>query len=175
MVGSESGHDATKLHKQGSIVKLIADTTRRAILIIACSLMTLPFQASAASAAIAVIKDPNCGCCNGWVDHLRQAGFSVVVTAAQDLLPVKSKIGIPSQLTACHTTEVAGYVLEGRVPAPAITRLLRERPNGRGLAVPRMPIGSPGMEVEGSAPSIFEVILYGGFRATVIRTIPQGN
>ena len=74
---------------------------------------------------------------------------------------MKVRLGVPSKLVACHTGEVAGYVLEGHVPAGAIKRLLAEKPAAKGLAVPGMPAGSPGMEVEGMEPETFEVILFG--------------
>ncbi len=109
--------------------------------------------------AIAVSKDPNCGCCIGWVEHLRQAGFSVTVTDTADLSAIKKRLGVPDDLASCHTAEVNGYVIEGHVPADAITRLLRETPPGSGLSVPGMPIGSPGME--GGTPQAYDVILFG--------------
>jgi hypothetical protein len=109
--------------------------------------------------SVAVSKDPDCGCCTGWVDHLRQEGFPVAVTDAPDLSSVKARLGVPDNLSSCHTAEVSGYVIEGHVPADAIKRLLRERPQAVGLAVPGMPIGSPGME--GGTPEDYEVILFG--------------
>jgi hypothetical protein len=110
---------------------------------------------------VAVTKDPNCGCCGGWVEHLKQAGFPVEVTETTEVNRVKVRLGVPQALAACHTAEVDGYVIEGHVPAPAIKRLLSERPQAKGLAVPGMPIGSPGMEVEGSEPEVYPVILFG--------------
>lgn len=110
---------------------------------------------------ITVNKDPNCGCCAAWVDHLRAAGFAVTVIETRALWGIKQRLGVPDDLSSCHTAEVAGYVVEGHVPAVAITRLLREKPEGRGLAVPGMPIGSPGMEVEGQENEIYDVILFG--------------
>jgi hypothetical protein len=110
---------------------------------------------------VAVTKDPSCGCCGGWVEHLKQADFPVEVTDAADVNRVKVRLGVPQALAACHTAEVDGYVIEGHVPAPAIKRLLSERPQAKGLAVPGMPIGSPGMEVEGSEPEVYPVVLFG--------------
>ncbi|HEV2604360.1 MAG TPA: DUF411 domain-containing protein [Microvirga sp.] len=110
---------------------------------------------------VAVSKDPTCGCCEAWVDHLRQAGFTVDVTETGEMNRVKARLGVPQGLASCHTAEVGGYVIEGHVPAAEIKRLLAERPAGRGLAVPGMPVGSPGMEVEGSEPDIYEVVLFG--------------
>jgi len=109
---------------------------------------------------VAVTKDPNCGCCGKWVTHLREAGFTVTVTEGP-VDPVKARLGVPRDLASCHTAQVGGYVVEGHVPAGAIKRLLTESPQGTGLAVPGMPVGSPGMEVEGMEPDTYEVVLFG--------------
>jgi len=106
---------------------------------------------------VTVTKDPNCSCCAGWIEHLRKAGFPVTVVDIPDVKPTKARLGVPDALASCHTAEVDGYVIEGHVPADAIERLLRERPQATGLAVPGMPAGSPGMSGE---PEIFEVILF---------------
>lgn len=106
---------------------------------------------------IAVTKDPNCSCCAGWVDHLKAAGFPVTVTTSTEMKATKLRLGVPDDLASCHTAEVEGYVVEGHVPASAIQRLLAEKPDGAGLAVPGMPAGSPGM---GGAPAPFDVILF---------------
>jgi hypothetical protein len=116
-------------------------------------------SAFAAEADITVHKDPNCGCCSKWVDHLRAAGFSVDAQDTTDLARVKQEHGVPPELASCHTAIVGGYVIEGHVPALAIRRLLAERPDAKGLAVPGMPIGSPGME--GGAPQPYVVVLFG--------------
>jgi hypothetical protein len=108
-----------------------------------------------------VSKDPNCGCCSGWVDHLKAAGFQTIVVEISDLSPLKSRLKVPRHLASCHTAEIGGYVIEGHVPASAIKRLLLERPSAIGLAVPGMPIGSPGMEVSGTPDEPYEVVLFG--------------
>jgi hypothetical protein len=115
---------------------------------------------------VTVTKDPSCGCCSAWVDHLRAAGFAAEVIETADLNRVKARLGVPRELAACHTAEVAGYVIEGHVPAEAIKRLLAEKPNAKGLAVPGMPVGSPGMEVEGTDPDTYDVVLFGHGRRT---------
>ncbi len=125
-------------------------------------LLFLPGHADA-SPKITVTKDPNCGCCNGWVEHLRSAGFAAETVDSSALNRVKAKLGVPRDLASCHTAEVDGYVIEGHVPASAIRRLLAERPHAKGLAVPDMPIGSPGMEVDGSPPEEYTVFLFGEF------------
>jgi hypothetical protein len=110
---------------------------------------------------ILVSKDPTCGCCNGWVDHLRKAGFSADVVETPEINRVKARLGVPDDLASCHTAEIGGYVIEGHVPADAIRHLLAEKPTGKGLAVPGMPMGSPGMEMDGMAPDTYEVVLFG--------------
>jgi hypothetical protein len=108
---------------------------------------------------VTVHKDPGCGCCTGWAEHLEAAGFPVTAVDTPRMNAVKARLGVPHELAACHTAEVDGYVVEGHVPAVAIDRLLAERPAAKGLAVPGMPVGSPGME--GGEPEIYDVILFG--------------
>lgn len=102
-------------------------------------------QARAEPATVQVYKSPTCGCCQGWVEHLRESGFAVAVQDVDDLTAIKRMAGVPEALQACHTALVDGYTIEGHVPATAIERLLRERPEIAGLAAPGMPEGSPGM------------------------------
>jgi hypothetical protein len=108
---------------------------------------------------IQVYKSPTCGCCTKWVDHLRDNGFSVTVTELQDVTPIKLENGVPNRLASCHTAIAEGYIVEGHVPAVDIRRLLSERPKISGLAVPGMPIGSPGME--GPNPERYQVLSFG--------------
>ena len=95
---------------------------------------------------IVVYKSPTCGCCDGWIDHMRAAGFRVIARDTSDVGAVKRRLGVLPTLGSCHTAIVAGYVVEGHVPADAVKRLLEERPKIVGIAVPGMPAGSPGME-----------------------------
>ncbi|MDF9442702.1 MAG: copper amine oxidase [Lysobacteraceae bacterium SCN 69-123] len=108
-----------------------------------------------------VHKDANCGCCNGWIEHMRAAGFTVVAHDSTDMAAVKQRLGIPLSQASCHTAEVGGYVLEGHVPAADVQRLLREKPAARGLVLPGMPIGSPGMESPDGRRDAFTVALLG--------------
>lgn len=96
--------------------------------------------------AVTVYKSPSCNCCTEWVDYMRDQGFPVEIESKLNMQPVKDQVGIPSSLEACHTAVVESYVVEGHVPAEDVKRLLRERPEVKGLAVPGMPVGSPGME-----------------------------
>jgi hypothetical protein len=109
---------------------------------------------------IDVYKTPTCGCCSKWVDHMRQEGFEVRTTDMRDLTDFKASHGVPRQLESCHTALVAGYMLEGHVPGADVHRLLKERPAIAGLAVPGMPIGSPGMEIPGSNAQPYDVIAF---------------
>ena len=95
---------------------------------------------------VSVYKSPTCGCCGEWVKHIRASGFRVETREIADVAPIRRRYGVPDQLASCHTAVVAGYAIEGHVPASDIQRLLRERPKVRGLAVPGMVAGSPGME-----------------------------
>ncbi len=106
-----------------------------------------------------VYRDPNCGCCTDWVSHVRKAGFTVTVRDTADMASVKASFGVPSALESCHTARVGAYAIEGHVPADLIQKLLREQPVARGLAVPGMPIGSPGME-QGAQKDAYDVILF---------------
>lgn len=95
---------------------------------------------------VTVYKSPTCGCCSEWVKHMRANGFSVDARDLDDVSPIRRRYGVPGALASCHTAIVAGYAIEGHVPAADIQRLLRERPKIVGLAVPGMVVGSPGME-----------------------------
>jgi len=110
-------------------------------------LFSLGFMSFPASAeeTVTVYKSPTCGCCKGWVSHLRANGFKVNAIDTNDVEKHKKVSGLPQKLYACHTAHVGGYVIEGHVPASAIKRLLAEKPAVTGLAVPGMPAGSPGM------------------------------
>ena len=104
-----------------------------------------PF-ASADLPTVTVYKSPSCNCCAEWVTHMREQGFPVEIQSRFNVKPVKRKVGVPSSLAACHTAVVNNYVVEGHVPAKDVKQLLRENPKVRGLSVPGMPVGSPGME-----------------------------
>lgn len=108
--------------------------------------LTAQGQSQGALPPMTVYKSESCGCCGHWVDHARANGFTVREVNTDDLNTVKREMGIPPRLASCHTVVVGSFVVEGHVPADDIKKLLRERPAVRGLAVPGMPIGSPGME-----------------------------
>ena len=110
--------------------------------------------------AVQVYKDPTCGCCALWVEHLRKAGFTATVTDVEDMTALKTKHGVPPRARSCHTAVTGAYVIEGHVPAADVQRLLKERPPVVGIGVPGMPIGSPGMEVAGVKPQPYDVLAF---------------
>src|SRR5437773_8590796 len=101
----------------------------------AAAVSPVPAGIAAAESVITVHKDPSCGCCSGWVEHLQKAGLATKVIETRDLDAVKTRLGVPGELAACHTAEIGGYVVEGHVPAAALRRLLDEKPVAAGLAV----------------------------------------
>lgn len=129
-------------------------------------------SAMAARTRIEVFKSPTCGCCSAWIDHIRAAGFAVEARDVdrEALWQLKAGAGITPDLASCHTAFVDGYVVEGHVPAADLERLLLERPDALGLAVPGMPIGSPGMEAGGRREAFStRLVLPGGASAVFAR------
>lgn len=124
------------------------------------ALLAQPLGALAASGAqqVTVWKTPSCGCCHEWVAHLRKSGFEVLTHDVEDTAPVRQKFGLDAKFGSCHTGRLGRYVVEGHVPARELRRLLREQPKALGLAVPGMPLGSPGMEM-GDARQAYDVLL----------------
>ena len=114
---------------------------------------------SAAAATIEVVKSPYCGCCTHWIEYLRAEGFQVRVVEAEDVSPAARRLGVPDDLRSCHTASIEGYAIEGHVPVADIRRLLAERPDALGIAVPGMPVGSPGME-QGNVRQPYSTILF---------------
>jgi hypothetical protein len=107
---------------------------------------------------VVVYKSPTCGCCNGWIEHLRAAGFPVDARNVNDLMSVKVEAGVPGPLVTCHTALIDGYVVEGHVPVEVIQKLLADRPDIAGIGVPGMPVGSPGMEGPNAQP--YQVVAF---------------
>lgn len=127
------------------------------LLLLTIMLGALPAGAEPPRNAI-LYKDPQCGCCEAYADHLRAHGFDVTVSATPDLATIKRQHGVPGPLEGCHTVLVHGYVVEGHVPVATLLRLLTERPEIRGIALPGMPAGSPGMSGEKTSPfTIYEI------------------
>lgn len=108
---------------------------------------------------LAIYKTPTCPCCDGWIAHMRQAGFVPTVTILNDLRPLRISRGMPDALASCHTGLIGGYLIEGHVPATDVVRLLAERPTAVGLSVPAMPLGSPGMETPQGHRDPYETLL----------------
>lgn len=97
------------------------------------------------SPTVVVYKNASCGCCRSWIQHMQSAGFRVRVENVNDLSPIKQRVGVPSDVSSCHTAQVGDYFVEGHVPAEDVKRLLAQQPPAKGLVVPGMPVGSPGM------------------------------
>jgi hypothetical protein len=124
---------------------------------------TSPLQPLAAAAAaeqpqLVVYKNESCGCCKVWVEHMRQHGFTAQERNVDNMNPIKERVGVPYGMGSCHTAEIGGYFVEGHVPAEQVRRLLKEKPEAKGIAVAGMPIGSPGME-QGDMKQPYEVHL----------------
>ena len=111
------------------------------------------------SKRLEVYKSPTCGCCGAWVDHMKEHGYTVEVHDTDNMQAIKEKAGILPGGGSCHTAFIDGYVIEGHVPASDVDRLLAERPEGKGLTVPGMPVGSPGMEM-GDRVDTYDVLLF---------------
>lgn len=111
---------------------------------------------------VEVWKSPTCGCCTKWIDHLRNAGFDVVAHNTSKVDVARTKLSLPDRYVSCHVARVGAYAIEGHVPASDIKRLLEERPMAIGLAVPGMPMGSPGMEGPRSEPYQTLLVGHGG-------------
>ncbi|MEE4346746.1 MAG: DUF411 domain-containing protein [Paracoccaceae bacterium] len=148
--------------------------SRRTLLVGAAALVAAsPLRALAQGAgpAVHVMKDPNCGCCSAWIEILENDGFVVTTEASAGTLLMRYKLdnGIPQEMVSCHTGRVDGYMIEGHVPVADIRRLLEERPDAIGLAVPGMPYGSPGMGPE-SEREAYDVFLIRGDGSTEVFT-----
>lgn len=129
----------------------------------------IPFPAllrAAAGIPMVVYKDPSCGCCTKWVGLMRSAGFEVSTRDTGDMAAIKTRYKVPAALGSCHTALVGGYVIEGHVPGDLITRLIKEKPKVLGLAVPGMPVGSPGME--GGTKEAFDVVTFDAAGKTTV-------
>lgn len=151
---------------------MTARLTRRALLAAMTAACATPLRA--AGPGIHVVKDPDCTCCGAWIDHLQAEGFpaTVEVRPFDELANYKARLGIPEALVSCHTATVEGYVLEGHVPAADIRRLLAERPDALGLAVPGMPYGAPGMGPEDDRDAYDVILIQRDGSATVFTRYP---
>ena len=140
-------------------IRFLAATVLAITALGACTGESGQRDTAAEVAEVVVHKSPTCGCCTDWVEHLREAGFAVEVRETFNMAPIQQRVGLPYGLGSCHTAEVDGYFVEGHVPAEDVARLLAERPEARGLAVPGMPLGSPGMEVPSGEVEAYDVLL----------------
>jgi hypothetical protein len=108
---------------------------------------------------VEVYKSPYCGCCKAWAEHLQKNGFTVILHDVDDVPAARKKLGMPNQFGSCHTAKIGQYLVEGHVPAADVKRLLKENPKAIGLAVPAMPLGSPGMEMEDGRSVPYDTLL----------------
>lgn len=127
--------------------------------VLVCILLFATGTFAQGTPGVEVFKSASCGCCGGWVEHLRRNGFEVTTHDVADVPAERKRLGMPDRLGSCHSAMVGGYVIEGHVPAADIRRLLKEKPKALGLAVPSMPPGSPGME--SSRPIPYDTLLVG--------------
>ena len=133
------------------------------LMVLGCSEASGKPAAKAATSAapkMTTYKDPNCGCCGKWVEAARAAGFDVSVIETTDIMAVKTKVGVPDEVTSCHTTIAGRYIVEGHVPFDAVKRLLKLRPAIKGIGVPGMPAGAPGMEHPSGRAQPFDVLAF---------------
>lgn len=111
--------------------------------------------------SMTVYRDPSCGCCEAWASIAQKSGYAVTLLDDPNMAAVKQRLGVPPELASCHTAQIGEYVVEGHVPLDQVARMLRGRPSGlRGIAVPGMPLGSPGMEVPGGTKEPYQVIAF---------------
>lgn len=122
---------------------------------------------------LTVWKTPTCGCCGDWVSHLRKSGFEVVINNVNDTGPIRKQFGLADKFGACHTARLNGYVIEGHVPAQELNRLLDERPVALGLAVPGMPMGSPGMDAGGSRDAYSVLLVQSDGKSRIYQSYPS--
>jgi len=151
----------------------IAAVAMAAVVAAAAAWLGIP-ATDADGADIVVYKTPSCGCCSNWVAHLRDNGFEVSVVNVSSTQPTRERLGVPGRLGSCHTAQVGKYWVEGHVPADLVERLITEQPGDvRGIAVPGMPMGSPGME--GPYPVTYDVLAYGSDGQATIYATRQGR
>jgi len=142
----EESMDDRRATFSGSPIKRIVRRGATVVMVAGLAMAYPHGQAKGTAVDVQVYKQPGCGCCELWAQHMRKAGFRVTVAEAQDVDAMKRQHGIPVNLRSCHTSLVGGYKVEGHVPVDVVKRLLTEKPAVSGIAVPGMPIGSPGME-----------------------------
>ena len=150
---------AKKRHPKSRNARLVPAMMLGIVTIMTAAIVAMATPGIAHGAEITVYKSPLCGCCGNWVKYIRARGHKLTVRNMENLETVKKMAGVPEALRSCHTALVRGYVVEGHVPASDVARLLAQRPKARGIAVPGMPMGSPGME--GRMSERYQVVMFG--------------
>jgi hypothetical protein len=133
--------------------------TRRYLLAASAALVSGAPALAASPPPVTVYKTASCGCCKGWITHMRRSGYLMKEVVVEDVSPIGRKHGVPFELSSCHLATVGGYVVVGHIPPADIARLLRERPKALGIAVPGMPFGSPGMESPRGEVEAYQTLL----------------
>ena len=146
------------VREEGALVSKNVVARVGAVVVGALAIAGAVVSAQQKAPTVLVYKTPTCGCCTKWVEHLQAAGFTVQTQHRDDLTPIRQAQKVPPTATSCHTALVGSYVVEGHVPAADIKRMLAEQPKIKGLTVPGMPIGSPGME--GPAPEKYDTLAF---------------
>ena len=142
--------------------------SRRTVLGAGVSLCLAPPAWSTSRPPLTVYKTASCGCCQGWIDIMRKAGYAPKVVVVDNVTPIGAKHGVPFELSSCHLGTIGGYVTVGHVPPKDVERLLRERPTALGITVPGMPMGSPGMQMpDGSKEAYQTLLILPGGKTTV--------
>lgn len=171
---TRTSHNHSTLARQGVRRRTWMRNTFWTVVVISLiATLVTAMHMQARVADVVVYKSPACGCCTKWVEHLRRAGFVVDTVDTADLMHVKRSLGVPRDLASCHTAEAGEYLVEGHVPADLVRRLLREKPGIRGLAVPSMPPGSPGMEHPN--PVRYDVVSFDADGKTSVYAIRPGS
>lgn len=149
-------------------------TLARRHLLATCAALAVVRPVRAAAPTLEVWKMRACSCCVGWAKRFEAAGFATKVHEVDEVDAIRAAAGVPADLGGCHTSKIAGYVVEGHVPVAAVRRLLAEQPAILGLAVPGMPLGSPGMEIEGEPAEPYEVVAFAadGTRSVFLNVRP---
>ena len=133
------------------------------------SLLAPAVWAAAPLPTVTVYKNPSCGCCGKWVEHMKASGFPMVTIDTENVAAHKARLGVPVAMGSCHTAEVGGYLVEGHVPAADVQRLLAEKPRAKGLVSPGMPQSAPGMDIAGKVPYEILLVAKDGTTATYAR------
>ena len=151
-------HSDASIPGSGSRRAFLTTLLKSSAVVAAAPLLAMKWPEATALPPVTVYKDPSCGCCKLWVKHMEKAGFNVTVHDTPDMDAMKQSVGLPKAMASCHTAVIGAYLIEGHVPADVVQKFLAEKPVAKGLAVPGMVTGSPGME--GATKDKYDVLLF---------------